>query len=213
MLIIRKYLMESFGENTYLVFESDSREAVIIDPGAPPNEMISDLEKDDLEVKYILLTHAHIDHVLGVEAVKECTNAKLFLGESDLPYLAALPEQSRFVGVEAPFDSIAHDGVIKDGDIFTIGGIEIKAIETPGHSAGGVTFLIENNVFVGDTLFSGSVGRVDLPGGSWDILSKSIHEKLLTLDRDTVVYCGHGPDTTIGKEVDTNPFLKEGVRI
>ena len=142
--------------------------------------------------------------------IKEATNAPFYLNENDVPLLKAIPKQAEMLGLSGKYEVPEVDGTLVEGDQFTVGSSNIDVLFTPGHSPGHVTFSMDGMIFSGDVLFAGSVGRVDLPGGSWEILKKSIYDKLIPLDRDTVVHSGHGPETTIGKEIDTNPFLQTG---
>lgn len=207
---IRKFVLGVYEENTYLISDDESNESVVIDPGENPTPILDLIESENLSVKYILNTHAHIDHVLGVNAVKEATNAPFYLNENDIPLLNALPKQAEMLGLSGKYEVPEVDGNIVEGDQFSVGSMKLGVLFTPGHSPGHVTFRTEGKIFSGDVLFAGSVGRVDLPGGSWEILRTSIKDKFFPLDRDTVVYSGHGPETTIGKEIDTNPFLQPG---
>ena len=208
---IRKFVLGVYEENAYLISDDESHESIVIDPGENPVQIIEVIESENLSVNYILNTHAHIDHVLGVNAVKEATNAPFYLNENDIPLLNALPEQAEMLGLSGNYEVPEVDGNIVEGDQFSVGSMKFGVLFTPGHSPGHVTFKTEGKIFSGDVLFAGSVGRVDLPGGSWEILRTSIKDKFFPLDRDTVVYSGHGPETTIGKEIDTNPFLQPGV--
>lgn len=209
-MIIRKYVLGVYEENAYLISDEESKESLVIDPGENPAPILNAIESENLSVKYILNTHAHIDHVLGVNSVKEATNAPFYLNEKDIPLLNALPKQAEMSGLSEKYEVPEVDGNIVEGDRFRIGSIEFGVLFTPGHSPGSVSFVADGNVFAGDVLFAGSVGRVDLPGGSWELLRRSIEDKFFPLDRDTVVYSGHGPETTIGKEIDSNPFLQPG---
>ena len=210
---IRKFVLGVYEENAYLISDDESHESIVIDPGENPVQIIEVIESENLSVNYILNTHAHIDHVLGVNAVKEATNAPFYLNENDIPLLNALPEQAEMLGLSGNYEVPEVDGNIVEGDQFSVGPMKFGVLFTPGHSPGHVTFRTEGKIFSGDVLFAGSVGRVDLPGGSWEILRTSIKDKFFPLDRDTVVYSGHGPETTIGKEFDTNPFLQPGFEI
>ncbi|MCH6575385.1 MAG: MBL fold metallo-hydrolase [Bacteroidetes bacterium] len=210
---IRKFVLGVYEENAYLISDDESHESIVIDPGENPLQIIEVIESENLSVKYILNTHAHIDHVLGVNAVKEATNAPFYLNENDIPLLNALPKQAEMIGLSGKYEVPEIDGNLTEGDQFNIGSSRIDVLFTPGHSPGHVTFCMDDMIFSGDVLFAGSVGRIDLPGGSWEVLKKSIHDKLIPLDRDTIVYSGHGPETTIGREIDTNPFLKPGIEL
>ena len=207
---IRKYVLGVYEENSYLISDEESKETIVIDPGENPVQILELIKSEELIVKYILNTHAHIDHVLGVNAVKEATNAPFYLNENDLPLLNAIPAQAEMLGLSGKFEVPEVDGNLVEGDEFSIGTIKFGVLFTPGHSPGSVSFVTDGKLFAGDLLFAGSVGRTDLPGGSWEILKTSIQDKILPLDRDTRVYSGHGQETTIGKEIDTNPFLQPG---
>ncbi len=207
---IRKYVLGVYEENSYLISDEQSKETIVIDPGENPVQILEVIQSEELIVKYILNTHAHIDHVLGVNAVKEATNAPFYLNENDFPLLNAIPAQAEMLGLSDKYEVPEVDGNIVEGDEFNIGSMKFGVLFTPGHSPGSVSFVTAGKLFVGDVLFAGSVGRTDLPGGSWEILKTSIQDKILPLDRDTRVYSGHGQETTIGKEIDTNPFLQPG---
>lgn len=210
---IRKFVLGVYEENAYLLSDESSKEAVVIDPGENPVKILNVIKSENLSVKYILNTHAHIDHVLGVNAVKKATNAPFYLNENDISLLEALPKQAEMLGLSGKYEVPEVDGNLTEGDRFSVGSSRIDVLFTPGHSPGHVTFTVDGMIFSGDVLFAGSVGRVDLPGGSWEILKKSIFDKLIPLDRDTIVHSGHGPETTIGKEIDTNPFLQPGIEL
>ena len=210
---IKKFVLGVYEENSYLIIDDDINEAIVIDPGEGPSALLETISASKLIIKYILNTHAHIDHVLGVEEVKKKTGAPFYLCEKDVFLLDALPAQAEMLGVNADFIVPKVEGNISEGDVFVVGSIRLKALETPGHSPGSISFVTDGALFAGDALFAGSVGRVDLPGGSWEILRSSLQEKICILDKDTVVYSGHGPETTIGKELDSNPYLQPGVSL
>ena len=210
---VEKFVLGVYEENSYLIIDDETNEAVVIDPGEGPSSLLEMISSSNLSVKYILNTHAHIDHVLGVEEVKKKTGAPFYLCEKDSFLLDALPAQAEMLGLDGTYTVPEVDGNISEGDIFDIGSVKLKVLETPGHSPGSVTFVTDEAVFAGDALFAGSVGRIDLPGGSWEILQSSLQEKICVLDRDTVVFSGHGPETTIGKELDSNPYLQPGVEL
>jgi glyoxylase-like metal-dependent hydrolase (beta-lactamase superfamily II) len=195
-----------FYKNGYLISFDDTSDAVMIDPGDEVNELLEYVKKDTLNIIYILLTHGHIDHLFGVKKAKEETGGKICLHPDDIKLYNTVLEQAEWFGVEIePLPKI--DMFLMDNQIIKIGNNIIKVIHTPGHTPGGVCFLIENNLFCGDTLFEGSIGRTDLPGGDCNKLIESINNKLLILDDSTIVYPGHGPFTTIGREKEQNPFL------
>ena len=210
---LSKFVLGVYEENSYLISDGSTGEAIIIDPGENPAPILETVKSQNLNVKYILNTHAHIDHVLGVEEVKRSTGAPFYLNNEDFQLLEGIPTQAKMMGLDGEFQVPTVDGDLNEGDVFEAGSVSLKVILTPGHSPGSVTFVTDGAAFVGDALFAGSVGRVDLPGGSWDVLRASLLGKICKLDRDTKVYSGHGPDTTVGEEIDSNPFLREGVNL
>jgi glyoxylase-like metal-dependent hydrolase (beta-lactamase superfamily II) len=195
--------------NTYVLGCPVTREAVIIDPGYEPDVILGFLQKHRLRPVHILCTHGHLDHMGAVADVKAATGAPVAIHPKDLFLYERAPEWATLFGmrVESP---PRPDRYLGDGDEIHFGEYVLRALHTPGHTPGGMSFLLGAWVFVGDTLFAGSVGRTDLPGGSWSELMGSIHEKLLSLDDRVIVYSGHGPPTTIGRERRTNPFLQGG---
>jgi len=192
--------------NCYLVFSPDSRECVVIDPGDESPLILDAIGEEGVTVKEILLTHGHADHVGGVRGLVEALGVPLRMHEADRPMLDTAVEHGRMFGLEiAP--PPPPDGYLEEGDIVTFGGESLRVLHTPGHSPGGICFLGGGAIFVGDTLFASSIGRFDLPGGSYDTLMESISRKILPLEDSTVVYPGHGPSTTVGAERASNPFL------
>ncbi len=195
-----------FAENCYLLAEAGSREGVIVDPGEEPALFLEIAARHRITIREIWLTHGHIDHVSGVGAVKEATGAPVFLHPLDRPLYDGLPEQARWFGMTVgppppPDRDLAHGGTV------TLGRTAFAVRHTPGHSPGSVCFVADGLVIGGDVLFQGSIGRTDLPGGSFERLIQSIRDELLVLPDDTVVYSGHGPATTVGAERRGNPFL------
>lgn len=215
MLKVQSFTFNPFEENTYVL--SNGNEAVIIDPGNSNKHESSVLDQyiasEDLKVKYLLNTHCHIDHVLGNYHVKEKYKVPFFIHENDLPVL-------RSVKVYAPnygFPSYAEclpDSFLKENDEVEVGETRARVLFVPGHAPGHIAFYFESvkKIFSGDVLFLSSIGRTDLPGGDFDTLIESIHQKLFTLPDDVVVYPGHGPTTTIGREKVTNPFCALSLR-
>jgi glyoxylase-like metal-dependent hydrolase (beta-lactamase superfamily II) len=195
-----------FVENCYLVADPESREAVIIDPGEESSRFLAELEKRGWSLRAIWLTHAHIDHIMGVGAVHRATGAPIYLHPLDRPLYDALPQFGSWVGrrVEpAPPPQFELDA----GQVLRVGKNDFVVKFTPGHSPGSVSFHGQGMIFGGDVLFNGSVGRTDLPGGDSATLITSIQSEFLSLPDSTIVHSGHGPDTTIGVERVTNPFL------
>ena len=193
-------------ENCYILYD-DSLEGIVIDPGSDGEEIFDKIKKLGIRIKYILLTHCHYDHIEGLGILRKLTGAEVVAS-----FECNLGIQSASINLSMLFsDQISEepaDLIINDSDIIKAGNMEIKVITTPGHTKGGVCFLIDNELFSGDTLFLRSVGRTDFPGGSSDTLIKSIKEKLYTLDDDTIVHPGHGNDTKIDYEKRYNMFVK-----
>ncbi|MEM0078896.1 MAG: MBL fold metallo-hydrolase [Nitrososphaerota archaeon] len=196
--------------NSYVVFDPDLREAIIIDAGDEADKILRMIEKNDVKVKAIYATHGHFDHVLAVREVKEQLGCKFYIHREDLPLLERASESYMKLFGEERLGPPAPDGYVSEGDIIKIGDYEMKVIHTPGHTSGSVCYVIEGAVFTGDTLFAGSIGRTDLPGGNLQKLIDSLTRKLLSLPEDYSVFPGHGPSTTIGIEKLYNPFIGIG---
>jgi len=205
--VVAKGLVET---NCYIAACPETKEAAVIDPGAfSPREVQAILDiirQHGLSVKYIINTHGHIDHIAGNRALLKETGAKLCIHAEDSGMLAsALENGSEMFGMDIV--SPPPDRLLSDGDVIILGRLEMRVLHTPGHTPGGIGLLVEGTLFSGDTLFAGSVGRTDLPGGSEEEIIRSIKEKLLTLSDETKVRPGHGHRTTIGEERAENPFL------
>ena len=198
-----------FQQNCAILADEDTKEAFLIDPGDEPGIILAEIDRLQVKVKAILITHAHLDHVSALAEVKEALNVPAYMhpGEQDL--YDSIDKQAALFGLPAPRKTTI-DHPLAEGMQLTLGGYTFEVLETPGHSPASVSFYIPkaNRVIAGDTLFRRSIGRTDLPGGSLQRLLKSIRTKLLTLPPDTEVYSGHGPETTIREEVRHNPFLK-----
>lgn len=195
--------------NCFIVGCEKTREAAVIDPGDEPDKILLALAGLKLKVKYIINTHGHFDHVGGNKKMKEVTGADLLIHSNDAPMLSYLSKSASAWGLNAE-DSPPPDLMVKDGDEIKFGEITLKVIHTPGHSPGGISLYSDGIVFVGDTLFAGSIGRTDFPGGDFETLIASIRKKLFVLGDDVRVLAGHGPETTIGAEKKYNPFAGMG---
>ena len=199
---IKTFISGPIDANNYLL--TDNNKAVLIDCSEVKPELLNAL--DGLKLKYILLTHGHFDHVLGVNGMREKTGAKVLVNKADVERMEESVNIMETFGVSGIATPKADD-FIKDGDILKFGNTEIKVIGTPGHTEGGVCYLIGDKLFSGDTLFKNSVGRTDLPGGDFAKLSKSIKNNLFNLEENTTVYPGHGPTTSIGYEKQYNELV------
>jgi hydroxyacylglutathione hydrolase len=205
-MIIKELVLGPFGTNCYVVGCGDMREAVVIDPADESQKIMNVIEAEDWEVKYILLTHAHIDHVGALANLQVNTGAAVVMHPEEEIILKNVAMQAMMFNLNEP-EIPNVDRYVNDGDRINFGNLEFTVLETPGHSPGGISFSGLHCVFVGDVLFAGSIGRTDLPGGSHQTLLNSIRKKLLTLPDDTIIYSGHGPSTTIGEEKRLNPFV------
>jgi glyoxylase-like metal-dependent hydrolase (beta-lactamase superfamily II) len=199
------------SQNCYLVADRRTREAVIIDPGEEPAMFLAELDTRAWALRAIWLTHAHVDHIIGVGAVKRATGVPIHLHPLDRRIYDALPQFGAWLGKELE-PPPPPDVALAAGGRLGVGAFEFEVRFTPGHSPGSVSFVGNGMVFGGDVLFSGSVGRTDLPGGDFATLMSTIHSQFLSLPDSTVVHSGHGPDTTIGIERLTNPFITGSVR-
>jgi len=206
-LIIKKLEVGPIMANCFILGCDSTKEAVVIDPGDDADRILMELAKSELKVKYLINTHGHFDHVGANKKMKEVTGAQLAIHPDDEPMLNELSHSASMFGLSAD-NSPPADILLKDGDEISFGDITLKVIHTPGHSKGGVCLYTKGHLFSGDTLFAGSIGRTDLPGGDYDTLISSIKQKLLAFDDDTIVYTGHGPETNIGNEKRSNPFLR-----
>jgi hydroxyacylglutathione hydrolase len=194
--------------NCSVIGDETTREAMVIDPGDDIKDVLALVRKHNLTVKQIVVTHAHIDHVGGAMKLRAATGAPILLNQNDQALLKMLDVQATWIGVEDP-GKVEIDQNIEQGDTVQAGSLTANVIHTPGHTEGSVClyFPVEKKLIAGDTLFAGSIGRTDLPGGSMRKIINSLHEKVLTLPDETVVVPGHGPLTTIGEERESNPFL------
>ncbi len=203
MINLETITVSMFATNCYIVSCALTQEAIIIDPGADAKTIISRISKMQLKIRALVNTHGHIDHIGANGRLKEEYRVPILLSENDLSIYKNPGYGLGLILKKQP----APDRYIKEGDLIEFGRQTLLVIDTPGHTEGGVSLVGGGMVFCGDTLFSGSVGRTDLAGGSYQVLLKSIKDKLMALPPDTVVYCGHGPATSIGAEAKTNPFI------
>lgn len=208
-LIIKSLVVGPIMANCFILGCEKTKEAVVIDPGDDTDKILMALAESALTVKYIINTHGHFDHVGGNRRMKSATGAQILIHSLDAHMLGSLSSTAAAWGLSAQ-DSPPPDRTIVDGDTISCGSITLKVIHTPGHSPGGISLYTDGNVFVGDTLFAGSIGRTDFPGGDFGTLVSSIRNKLFVLEDDVRVFTGHGPETTIGKEKRFNPFVGHG---
>lgn len=211
-MILETRAVPPFFKNGYLVGCEETRQAVLIDPGDEVHDMLTAIEHHQLEVRYILLTHAHLDHVSGVATARDALDVPVWLHKDDLFLYDGVVQQGMMFGIDVDKQP-KPDRFYENGQVLEFGNYEVAVRHTPGHCPGGVCLAVkhhrspETSLFVGDTLFAGSIGRTDLPGGDMETLMASIRGVLLVFPDDTKVYSGHGPVTTIGRERMSNPFL------
>jgi hydroxyacylglutathione hydrolase len=194
--------------NCSVIGDEITHEAMVIDPGDDIEDVVAIIREYKLQVKQIVITHAHIDHVGGAMKLRTLTGAPILLNQNDYALLKMLDVQASWLGMATP-GAVAIEASIADGDSLQAGSLKASVIHTPGHTEGSVClyFPAEKMLIAGDTLFARSIGRTDLPGGSFEKIMRSLHERVLTLPDETVVIPGHGPRTTIGEEREENPFL------
>lgn len=195
--------------NCSILGDEASREAIVVDPGGDISRIMAVVEKHGLTIKQILITHAHIDHIAGAARLKRLTGAPVLYNQNDLPLVKMMDEQAGWLGIPTP-EVPAPDDTLDDGKIISIAGLSGSILHTPGHTEGSVCLYLpkESLLLAGDTLFAGSIGRTDLPGGDFHKILRSIRERLLTLPDEVAVLPGHGARTNIGTEREDNPFLQ-----
>lgn len=200
--------------NCTLLANLETKEAILVDPGDEITDILARLARHNLTLKQIIVTHAHIDHIGGAAQLKRITGAPVIFHQQDLPLVAMLDAQAAWLGIATP-EKVTLDQSAEDGLAAGIPGLEAEIIHTPGHTPGSICLLFPKQelLLAGDTLFAGSVGRTDLPGGDSQALLRSIHTRLLPLPENTLVVPGHGEETTLGQERETNPFLIPGIRL
>lgn len=207
-MIVKRLTVGPIMANCFVLGCEESSEGAVIDPGDEPDRILEVLADNHLTAKLIINTHGHFDHVGANRKLKEATGAPILIHALDTPMLSQLASSAAAWGMLAE-NSPPPDRELEDGDEVSFGEITLKVLHTPGHTPGGISLFTDHEVFVGDTLFAGSIGRTDFAGGSFETLKDSIQRKLFTLDDDLVVYPGHNHPTTIGTEKRTNPFVGE----
>jgi glyoxylase-like metal-dependent hydrolase (beta-lactamase superfamily II) len=212
--------------NCHIVGDPQTREAIVIDPGDDAAKILEIIQRHHLKVTAIIVTHTHIDHVIGLRRVREATGAPVYVHGDDLDLYRMLDVQASWLGIKTP-EQVQIDQLVREGDVIRWGPYQVQILHTPGHTPGSICLYMPadvpgassddrpakavkhgtGNLFAGDTLFKGSIGRTDLWGGSYEGILRSLKGKLLELPDNTIVFPGHGDSTTIGKERETNPFL------
>lgn len=210
-LIVARATVGPFQENSYVVGDPETRDAILVDPGDEPAAIEALVAAHGLVPRMVVNTHAHLDHVGAVAALTARFGTPFYLHPGDRFWLEQLPSQAQMFGLDAP-PTPEVDHWLADGEELVLGSRAFRILHTPGHTPGGTClfFAADRVLFTGDTLFAGSVGRTDFPGGSWEELETSIRTKLLPLGDDVVFHSGHGPPSTLGEERRNNPFV--GVR-
>lgn len=213
MLKVKQFVFNAFGESTYLVFNPETGDAIVVDPGMGEQEEFEEFDKyvesNGLKLQGIVNTHMHLDHCFGANYVKDKYGVAVSAHPADAFLGNNIDDQAKRFGIRLKRKDVIIDAPLSDGDTITIGDDSLEVIHTPGHSPGGICLYSRNGNFLisGDTLFNGSVGRTDLPGGDYSRLIFSIRKNLMNLPNDTLVLPGHGPATTIGEEKLNNPYL------
>lgn len=205
-MILKEFVLGDLENNNYLLIDEASKEAVLIDCTIPRDDIEDALKEYGADLKYILLTHAHFDHIMGLNYFREKYKCKALLHKDDKQLLESMKEFSQeFLPYELENQQV--DGFLEENQSIAFGGHCIKVIHTPGHSQGGVCYLLDDMLFTGDTIFREAVGRTDLPGGNFAQLKSNIEQKIFTLDENIKIYPGHGPSSTVGWEKVHNQFL------
>lgn len=196
-----------YAANCYLIYDNDTKEGIVVDPGGDEDDIIYKIDDCGIDIKYIVLTHAHADHIAGVKGLKDYTKAPVAVHKDDELLLKDGRENLSSLMAMGTVE-LLPDILLEESDTIEFGSLVAEIIHTPGHTPGGVSLKIADSIFTGDTLFAGSIGRTDFKYGSYDDIIHSIKTKLVVLPDDTKVYPGHGPSSTIKNEKETNPFIK-----
>lgn len=196
-----------YAVNCYIIYSEDTNEGIIVDPGGDVDDILDYVRENNLNIKYLVLTHGHADHIGGLKGLKEALGAIIAIHEDDVDMLKDADKNLSFVMAMGKVE-LEPDLLLREGDILEFGNEKAKVIHTPGHTRGSICLEINDVIISGDTLFAGSIGRTDLYGGDYDTLINSIKDKLMTYPDETKVYPGHGSPTTIGRERKYNPFLR-----
>lgn len=196
-----------YAANCYIIYSKTTKDGIIVDPGGDADDLSSYVKRNDLNIKHIILTHGHGDHIGGVVGLKASLGATVMIHEEDKDMLMD-GEKNLSTSMAMGTVEVEPDVLLRDGDIIEIGDLKIEIIHTPGHTKGSICIKIGENIITGDTLFAGSIGRTDLFGGDYDSIIKSIKEKLMVYSDEVQVFPGHGTPSTIGRERVSNPFLR-----
>ncbi|WP_426349233.1 MBL fold metallo-hydrolase [Alloiococcus sp. CFN-8] len=199
-MIVKTIPAGMYAANCYLIYNEITMDALVLDPGGDEDFIIKNIDRLNLNVKAILLTHGHMDHVGALKAIADRYKVMTYINKKDIEYMKkGSPVFGKFLDIVVTF--------VEDNEVINIAGFQVQCIWTPGHTPGGMCFLIEDSLFAGDTLFQGSIGRTDFEGGDYDTIINSIVEKLMILEDNVIVYPGHGEATTIIQERNYNPFI------
>lgn len=206
-MIIERVVDRFMGENTYILGDENTKKCAVIDPGGSIIDIFNVIKQHEFTVEYIILTHGHGDHICRVPEIKEKTNAKIVAHVKEEEVLI---DRVKNLSAQLPGPLVEFDAdiYVDEGDIIELGGLKLKIIHTPGHTKGGMSIKVGENIFTGDTLFAGSIGRTDFYGGDYKQIMKSL-KKLAKYDDNAVIYPGHGPESTIGVEKRVNPYMQQ----